>query len=549
MAISWLRRLHDEKKEVSRFGLIPAHSNFMIFGNENDKEAGLPKIWLINGEKNIKWLDENKDKVLGSVHTSMPSCEGKAVIFVGLGPSINRQWESLKNLDDRFIIVATNSSAEFLVKKDIIPDYVIAIDGRPGNWNLNLGDRCKDIVGIFSVCVAPDALTQWPGKIMIVPYGVDDKSLNRKIRRRFGKPMMSGGNAINNAAAIFFQCTKSKIFFFVGHDLSFVENYYADRESKNDESVYFYATDTNGQKVRTLIPLYEYKIWLENLMVQLYPEYHFFNCSDGILGVDVDGALLPFVTQLPLKDAIEATQDAFKVGDSTLDEKLKYIYDFFYDHDLGNLQRGVGVWKFIAEYYGDFKTGLDVGCGRANGVQWAREKGYDVHGCDVSSGAVKCWEERGVVDFCRVAPANDLPYEDGQFDVVLCSEVMEHIPEYDTMDSLKEIFRVGRDKYVFTIALIPESIPIAGYIQTHINLHSPEWWLEQFGKAGFNVVAASYTVKMGGMSILAVKDLGAYQRGEKRLPKDKEGYPFLAVIGVADEAGVCGPHASWGEPI
>ena len=533
MGISWLRRIDNQKKQVSRFGLIPAHEAFMKFGGENDQECGLPKIWQVNGEKNIPWLDSHKDRVIGSVY-DLPSCEGKAIVFCGLGPSINKQWEALKELDDHFIVVATNSSAQFLIEKGIIPHYVIAIDGRPGNWTLNLGDKCKDVVGIFSACVEPDALTEWPGKIMIVPYGVDDKSLSGKIRRRFGKPVPSGGNSLNNAVAVFAHCTKAKIFIFAGHDLSFEDHYYADRESSNDESVYFYQTDVAGKRVRTLIPLYEYKIWLENMMVQLFPEYHFFNCSEGILGVDVDGSLLQFVTQAKLSEAIVAVKDAFAVEAQPLENKLKYIYDAFYDHDLGNLQRGVGIWRFITKYYGDFEKGLDVGCGRANGVQFAREEGFDVYGCDISEAAVKCWQERGVAEYCNVAPADNLPYRDQEFDMVLNSEVLEHIPEENIPATLREIFRVGRDKYLFTISLVPENIPVAGYIQTHICIKEPEWWFAQLRDAGYTVVGASHDGSMTGMSVIAVRDETPYKNGEKTWPVNEHGEPVIVVIGPVD---------------
>jgi len=533
MRKSWLRRLNDQKKQVSRFGLIPAHQNFMEFGGENDKSCGLPEIWKVNGEKNIKWLDKNKDKIIGTVH-DMPSYEGKAIIFAGLGPSINHQWKALKNIDDRFIIIATNSSAEFLIKRDIIPHYIIAIDGRPGNWTLDLGDKCKDVVGIFSVCVEPESLMAWPGKIMIVPYGVDDKSLNGKIKRRFGKPVSSGGSAMNNAAAIFVECTKARIFIYAGHDLSFTDNYYADRESKNDESVYFWQTDVTGEKVKTLIPLYEYKIWLENMMVQLFPEYHFFNCSEGILGVDVDGSLLPFVTQSSLEDAIQETKEALNIEESPLEDKLKYIYDAFYDHDFGNLQRGVGIWRFVTKFYDDFNKGLDVGCGRANGVQFSRENGFDVYGCDISDAAMKCWKERGVSEYCKVAPANKLPYKDQEFDFIVCSEVLEHIPEENINDTLKEIFRVGSDKYLFTIALGEEKIKIAGYIQTHITIKSPEWWFRIFGEIGYHILGASHDKDFTDLSIMAVKDEGPYLRGEKKMPVDDEGKPIIVVVGCVD---------------
>lgn len=528
--MTWLKQLDSQKKQVSRFGLIPAHENFMRFGGENDKDCGLPEIWKVNGEKNIPWFDSHKEKIMGSVH-QLPSFEGKAIIVAGLGPSMNKYWEALKDIDDRFVLVATNSSAQFLVERDIIPHYVIAIDGRPGNWTLDLGERCSKTIGIFSACSEPRSLEDWPGKIMVVPYGVDDKRLGGQIRRRFGKPVPSGGNAFNNAIATFQHCTKAKIFIMIGNNLSFTENYYADRSSPNDESVYFFMTDVNGQKVRTLIPLYEYKIWLENMMVQIFPEYHFFNCSEGILGVDVDGELLPFVTQATLEYAIQATKDALDIEVSPLEDKLKYIYDAFYDHDLGNLQRGVGIWKFITKFYGDFQKGVDVGCGRANGVQFARSEGYDVYGCDISDGAVKCWKERGVNDYCRVAPADKLPYQDQEFDMVLCSEVLEHIPEENIPATLREIFRIGSDKYLFTISLVPENIPVAGYIQTHICVKPPEWWFEQLRAAGYIVIGASHDGHMTGMSVIAVRDEEPYKIGLKTWPVNDKGQPVIVVVG------------------
>ena len=515
-------------------GLIPAYMNFMKFGGENDIEAGLPEIWKVNGEQNIKWLDEHK--IIKTVY-NLPSYEGKSIVFCGLGPSMNDQWEALKDLDDRFIIVATNSSAQFLLEKDIKPHYVIAIDGRTGNWTLDLGEKCKDVTGIFSACVAPKALQEWPGEIMIVPYGVDDKSLNGKIKRRFGKGVPSGGNSFNNAVIIFQLFTKAKVFIFCGHDLSFKDNYYADRPSNNDESTYFFATDVKGERVKTLIPLYEYKIWLESLMAQLIPEYYFFNCSEGILGVDVDGSLLPFITHTTLSEAIKETKNALDIEILPLDKKLKYMYDEFYNHNLGNIHRGVGIWRFITKYYGDFKKAIDVGCGRANGVQYSRNKGFDVYGCDISEGAIKCWEERGVAEYCKVAPANKLSYEDNEFEMVVCSEVLEHIPEEDTIDSLKEIFRIGSDKYFFTIALKPETIPLGGFIQTHINIHPAEWWFQKFGEVGYKIIAASHSPSMFGISIMAVKDEGLYLRKEKSLPLDENGNPIIVVIGALDEPG------------
>jgi SAM-dependent methyltransferase len=527
--MGWLEKLHTSGKELSRVGLIPAYDNFMHWGNKNDDEAGLPKIWKINGEKNIPYLDSIKDRV-ASVHT-IPKYEHKALALCGMGDSLRKYVKYLCKLSDRYVILSTNSSCEYLLNNGITPHYVILLDGRPGNWTLDLGDKASDITAIFGPCAEPEAIKSWPGKIMIVPVGVKDKSLNAKIRSRWGKPLPTGGNALNSGFSIFSLLTEIKIVLLIGNDLSFKTTYYGDgRRSNNDNSGYFFSTDIHGEQVKTLIPLYEYKVWLETVMAQTWPEYHYINCSEGILGVDIDGAVMPFCEQLPLPLAIKRIDEAFKVEDSPLDYKLKYLYDQFYDHDLGNQQRGRGLWKHVIENH-KFTKGLDVGCGRANGVQYAREHGYDVWGTDISSAAVKCWKERKVEKFCKVASADKLPFKTNSFDFVLCSEVMEHIPEENTVPTLKEILRVGSDKFLFTIALTPEKIPVANIVQSHINLHNPNWWVAKFEEAGFVVAGGATNEAQESLSIMAVKNSQPYDEGSDKLFIEKNGIGTIPVIG------------------
>jgi hypothetical protein len=530
--MGWLGKLVSENKKVSQVGFIPAYDNFMHWGNKNDEDAGLPQIWKVNGEQNIPYLDSIKERV-SSVH-SIPKYEEKVLILVGMGASLKKSVSALKGLSDRYVLLATNSSCQYLLKHGITPHYVILLDGRPGNWTLDLGKKAKDITAILSPCAEPEAMKSWPGKIMIVPLGVKDKVLNGKIRRRWGKPLPGGGNAFNSGFTIFSLLTDIKIMLFVGNDLSFKNTYYGDgRKSKNDDSVYFWATDIYGEKVRTLIPLYEYKVWLETVMAQTWPDYHYINCSDGILGVDVDGEMMHFCEHLPLAEAIEQVDEAFVIQGKDVNFKLKYLYDQFYDHDLGNLQRGKGLWTHVIHNH-HFTKGLDVGCGRANGVEYARNEGYDVWGCDISSGAVKCWVERGVDEFCRVCPADNMPFKDNEFDFVLCSEVMEHILEEDTLATLKEILRVGSDKFLFTIALTPEKIPVAGLIQSHINLHDPTWWVLKMEEAGFTLAGGATNVEQESLSLMVVKDESKYKDGAEHLFEDKRGRLTIPVIGFVD---------------
>lgn len=50
-----------------------------------------------------------------------------------------------------------------------------------------------------------------------------------------------------------------------------------------------------------------------------------------------------------------------------------------------------------------------------------------------------------------VGSVTDMPFEDGQFDIVLCCEVLEHLPFTDFLPSLKEIRRVTRHKVILSL--------------------------------------------------------------------------------------------------
>jgi hypothetical protein len=129
-------------------------------------------------------------------------------------------------------------------------------------------------------------------------------------------------------------------------------------------------------------------------------------------------------------------------------------------------------------------------------------------------------------------PAYKTSFEDDEFDMVVCSEVMEHIPEELTADTLKEIYRIGSDKFIFTIALKPEKIKLAGFVQSHITLHDPNWWIDRFEDAGFTVLFCNSNEEGDDVSLYAVKDAVPYTEGTRKLSKHGEDFPMLVMGGI-----------------
>ena len=64
------------------------------------------------------------------------------------------------------------------------------------------------------------------------------------------------------------------------------------------------------------------------------------------------------------------------------------------------------------------QTALDIGCREGNQTKWLEQKGYTVTSVDVE----KVYDKAEIVDADQ-----PLPYADGRFDLIWCSEVIEHL--------------------------------------------------------------------------------------------------------------------------
>jgi SAM-dependent methyltransferase len=82
---------------------------------------------------------------------------------------------------------------------------------------------------------------------------------------------------------------------------------------------------------------------------------------------------------------------------------------------------------------------LDAGCGTGRNVVEFSALG-DVEGVDLSPTAVEFCQRRGLAGV-RESAIEDLPFEDGRFDLILATDVIEHLP--DDGAALAELRRVA----------------------------------------------------------------------------------------------------------
>ncbi|MHA2279726.1 MAG: class I SAM-dependent methyltransferase [Promethearchaeota archaeon] len=128
--------------------------------------------------------------------------------------------------------------------------------------------------------------------------------------------------------------------------------------------------------------------------------------------------------------------------------KIHYDYPAIYDHvHTAYADYGLSptrAFEFVTITRGlQYSSALDVGCGNGQLLKWIRHVKPEVklHGVDISQVALD------KITLCNIAlkqgEAQDLPYPDDQFDLVICTDVLEHLPEDDARKAIGELKRVG----------------------------------------------------------------------------------------------------------
>lgn len=148
---------------------------------------------------------------------------------------------------------------------------------------------------------------------------------------------------------------------------------------------------------------------------------------------------------------------------------------YLLDRNVRQTLRNLG--KYLVSKI-DFETHLDAGCAMGHLVEYMRSKGKRSYGVDFSQYAVdNAW--RHVAQYIW---QQDLTSEKiaNRYDIVTCIEVLEHI---------------NTDDESFAIQNLCDSASIGIYFSsdmnydepTHINIHSRDYWIDQFEQRGFSL--------------------------------------------------------------
>ena len=194
-----------------------------------------------------------------------------------------------------------------------------------------------------------------------------------------------------------------------------------------------------------------------------------------------------YIERVVEHDKAECAVISKQWGKNYWDGDRKYGYGgYIYD----------GRWRPIAEElaarYG-LKDGdriLDVGCGKGYLLYEFTQvvPGIEVTGLDISEYAIENAKEE-IKPFLMTGSANNLPFKDDSFDLVVSLATLHNLPINDLFAAVKHIERVGRGskKYIMVESWRNEheKVNLLYWQITCESFHSTESWEWIFKECGY----------------------------------------------------------------
>lgn len=158
------------------------------------------------------------------------------------------------------------------------------------------------------------------------------------------------------------------------------------------------------------------------------------------------------------------------------------------------------VQGLLHTFNGEIGSIIDIGAGQGSFTDYAIRAGLYCVGYDFSK-----WAVDNALNYAKgnlyTGDATNLPEADGYFDLVFCSDLVEHIPQSKIKDVVKEFWRLTR-KWVFLQFPVSNTIqetfnaelddkdhPLYAHLMVagHLNMQTRNWWDSVFTEQGFKI--------------------------------------------------------------
>lgn len=179
------------------------------------------KQWLINTLENISTINSTNAYLLSDIENKFV---GQTALIAAAGPSLSDNITKILENRDKFVVIAVNKVAEYLVQHGINPDFVVHLDARNAE---------KTLLGIKGMLPSINCITDIRSDINVFKLGFKKVFVNFSDSDFFIKKLAkknsylrfyeSGGSAATFALVAAIKLGFSKIIF-AGLDLAFKDN-------------------------------------------------------------------------------------------------------------------------------------------------------------------------------------------------------------------------------------------------------------------------------------------------------------------------------------
>lgn len=260
--------------------------------------ARFEKLWFKNLLLNLPsyLFYQGVEKLFGNF-------KDRPVFLIGAGPSLQKQIPLLKEIQNRFLLMAVNTSLPYLLEKGIVPHLVVTVDPQDKVYRYFLPVMRQKLsripVLIAEPTICPKIVKNYPGPVLFCRAGFLEGWLDS-----FSEPkgeLDMGGSVITAAFSLARQMEAAPIVF-LGTDMSYTEKtlhfrgaelekewlYSQTRTDSLEAKNYFFLKKTKlfphegfyGETVYTDMRFITYINWLEKNF-RLFPELKVINATEG----------------------------------------------------------------------------------------------------------------------------------------------------------------------------------------------------------------------------------------------------------------------------
>lgn len=258
--------------------------------------------WTKNMVRNQKYYYDSYPikSLFGGIYKDKPA------IIVGGGPSLSKNIHLLKELQGSYLILATHTSYKRLIKENIVPDFVVAIDRIQPLLEEYL-DTGFDVPLITVGICNPEILEYARSEMFFLKSTVD--GFANVVNDEFDKELpdvFHAGTVTGCMMSLALNIGCDPVVM-IGQDLAFTDNLThakgvaqhglsVEEEQKIQGSILI--DGQNGEKVSTSFVLKSYRDWFEKTLRNAYKDYNVINATEG-------GANIKGMTNMKLADVIK----------------------------------------------------------------------------------------------------------------------------------------------------------------------------------------------------------------------------------------------------